>query len=109
MTVSTDSQECELNVTELRDNAKEATVLLKALANENRLMILCYLEGRELSVSQLNQCLDLSQSALSQHLAILRRDNLVRTRRESQTIYYSLNGDQARAVIQTLRSLYCTH
>ncbi|WP_078745254.1 ArsR/SmtB family transcription factor [Oceanospirillum multiglobuliferum] len=91
----------------MRDNAKEATALLKALANENRLMILCYLEGKELSVSQLNESLDLSQSALSQHLAVLRRDNLVKTRRESQTIYYSLNGDQASTIISTLHQMYC--
>ncbi|MBB1488812.1 winged helix-turn-helix transcriptional regulator [Oceanospirillum sp. D5] len=91
----------------MRDNAKEATALLKALANENRLMILCYLDGKELSVSELNESLDLSQSALSQHLAVLRRDNLVKTRRESQTIYYSLNGDRAGTVIRTLHQMYC--
>ncbi|SFX10668.1 ArsR/SmtB family transcription factor [Marinospirillum alkaliphilum] len=92
---------------ELRSNAKQATNLLKAMANENRLMILCYLDGRELSVSELNNCLDLSQSALSQHLAVLRRDNLVKTRRESQTIYYSLNGEEAKQVISTLHNMYC--
>ena len=92
---------------ELRANAQQATRLLKALANENRLMILCHLDGRELSVTELNQCLDLSQSALSQHLAVLRRDNLVSTRRESQTIYYSLNGEEAKRIISTLHDMYC--
>lgn len=91
----------------MRDNAKEATALLKALANENRLMILCYLNGKELSVSELNESLDLSQSALSQHLAVLRRDKLVKTRRESQTIYYSLSDDRATTMIQTLHQMYC--
>jgi len=91
----------------MRDNAKEATALLKALANENRLMILCYLEGKELSVSELNESLDLSQSALSQHLAVLRRDELVKTRRESQTIFYSLSGDRASNIIRTLHQMYC--
>ncbi|WP_245543195.1 ArsR/SmtB family transcription factor [Oceanospirillum maris] len=91
----------------MRDNAKEATALLKALANENRLMILCYLEGKELSVSELNESLDLSQSALSQHLAVLRRDELVKTRRESQTIFYSLNGDRASSIIRMLHQMYC--
>ncbi|SDN12223.1 ArsR/SmtB family transcription factor [Vreelandella arcis] len=78
------------------------TNLLKALANEKRLQILCLLAGKELSVTQINQQLALSQSALSQHLAILRRDHLVDTRRESQTIYYSLSSDSAKAIISTL-------
>lgn len=96
-----------LPVEQMRANASEAATLLKALANENRLLILCYLDGRELSVSELNQHLDLSQSALSQHLAVLRRDGLVKTRRSSQTIYYSLSGSAASRVIHTLHDLYC--
>ncbi|EWG99173.1 ArsR/SmtB family transcription factor [Halomonas sp. BC04] len=80
----------------------QATALLKALANDNRLRILCLLDDSELSVTELNQRLSLSQSALSQHLAILRREGLVTTRRASQTIYYSLQGDQAKALIETL-------
>ena len=94
-------------IEDLRSNAKQATNLFKALANENRLLILCYLDNQELSVSELNACLDLSQSALSQHLAVLRRDQLVKTRRESQTIYYSLNGEEAKQIIRTLHSMYC--
>jgi DNA-binding transcriptional ArsR family regulator len=83
----------------------EASALLKAMANDNRLRILCLLDGTELSVTELNQRLSLSQSALSQHLAILRRENLVSTRRESQTIYYSLHGKRARTLIEALGSL----
>ncbi len=90
----------------MQSNARGAAQLLKALANEKRLLILCYLDGKELSVSELNERLDLSQSALSQHLAVLRRDGLVTTRRESQTIYYSLAGDKARKVIHTLHTIY---
>ena len=82
------------------------THLLKALANEKRLQILCLLAEKELSVTQINQQLSLSQSALSQHLAILRRDQLVNTRRESQTIYYSLSSDSAKAIIATLAQHY---
>ncbi|SFU28048.1 ArsR/SmtB family transcription factor [Halomonas korlensis] len=82
----------------------QATALLKAMANDNRLRILCLLEGQELSVTELNQRLSLSQSALSQHLAILRREGLVSTRRASQTIYYSLSGNNARTVIDALGS-----
>lgn len=89
------------------DNAiAEATNLLKAMANENRLRILCLLDGAELSVSELNAKLALSQSALSQHLAILRREGLVATRRSSQTIYYSLQGDEARTIVETLARIY---
>lgn len=83
-----------------------ATNLLKAMANENRLRILCLLDETELSVSELNSRLALSQSALSQHLAILRREGLVNTRRSSQTIYYSLQGNEARIVVDTLATLY---
>lgn len=83
----------------------QATALLKALANDNRLRILCLLDGTELSVTELNRRLALSQSALSQHLAILRREGLVSTRRASQTIYYSLQGEQARAMVEALARL----
>ncbi|MBN8411317.1 metalloregulator ArsR/SmtB family transcription factor [Halomonas denitrificans] len=79
-----------------------ASGLLKAIANDNRLRILCLLEGHELSVTELNQRLSLSQSALSQHLAILRRAELVTTRRSSQTIYYSLNGESASIMIAAI-------
>lgn len=91
----------------MKQNAAEAAKLMRVLGNDSRLLILCYLDGKELSVSELNRCLDLSQSALSQHLAVLRRDGLVRTRRESQTIYYSLNGTTAISIIRTLHDLFC--
>lgn len=91
----------------MRENAADAARLMKALANDSRLMILCYLDSKELSVGELNESLDLSQSALSQHLAVLRRDGLVKTRRDSQTIYYSLNGDHARRIIATLHDMFC--
>ena len=96
-----------LNLQELQKHAKEASDLLKQLSNENRLMILCSLINTELSVSELNTMTPLSQSALSQHLASLRSAGLVQTRREAQTIYYSLCGDQATQVIKVLQSIYC--
>ncbi|MYL24089.1 ArsR/SmtB family transcription factor [Vreelandella massiliensis] len=86
---------------------EQATSLLKAMANEKRLQIVCLLLEKELSVTQINQQLALSQSALSQHLAILRRENLVNTRRESQTIYYSLTSDGAKAIVETLATRFC--
>lgn len=91
----------------MKQNAAAAAKLMRVLGNDSRLLILCYLDGKELSVSELNRCLDLSQSALSQHLAVLRRDGLVRTRRESQTIFYSLNGTTAITIIRTLHDLFC--
>lgn len=91
----------------MRENANRAAQLMKALGNESRLLILCHLDGKELSVSELNSRVELSQSALSQHLAVLRKDNLVKTRRESQTIYYSLQGDTAKRIIHTLHEMFC--
>ncbi len=96
-----------ISIERIRDSASQAAQLLKAMANENRLLILCHLDGKELSVSELNQHLDLSQSALSQHLAVLRRDGLVATRRASQTIYYSLSGEISTRIIGTLHDLFC--
>ncbi len=91
----------------LQANAREASRLLKALSNENRLLIMCQLVGGERSVGELVRLIGLSQSALSQHLAKLRHDSLVRTRRDAQTIYYSLASPEAEAVIATLYNLYC--
>ncbi len=91
----------------MRGHAGEAARLLKALANEKRLMLLCLLVEGERSVGELNAELDLSQSALSQHLAVLRADGLVDTRREAQTIYYSLAQGPAQRLIATLHGIYC--
>ncbi len=91
----------------MRQHADSASNLLKALANEKRLMILCLLAEHERPVHELNALLDLSQSALSQHLAILREENLVLTRREAQSIFYSLAPGPACEVIHTLHGIYC--
>jgi len=91
----------------MRAHAADAARLLKALGNEQRLMVLCWLVDGEHSVTELNARLDLSQSALSQHLAVLRGDGLVATRREAQTIYYSLVEGPAQRIINTLHGIYC--
>ncbi|WP_326539062.1 ArsR/SmtB family transcription factor [Pseudorhodoferax sp.] len=91
----------------MQAHAGEAARLLKALANERRLQVLCLLAGGERSVGDLNGLLDLSQSALSQHLAVLREEGLVQTRREAQTIHYSLAPGPAAAVMHTLHGIYC--
>lgn len=96
-----------MHIEKLQDSARRASALLKAMANQHRLMILCQLLPGEKSVGELERVIDLSQSALSQHLARLRHDGLVGTRRQAQTIFYSLAGAEAKAVIDTLYSLYC--
>lgn len=96
-----------MNPESMRAHAGEAAQLMRALANDKRLMLLCLLAEGERSVGELNAGVDLSQSALSQHLAVLREDGLVGTRREAQTIYYSLVDGPVRAVIETLHGIYC--
>ena len=95
------------SLADMQTHATQAANLLKALANENRLMIMCSLLGGELSVGELNARVPLSQSALSQHLASLRDAGLVSTRKEAQTVYYQVCGDEARKIIAVLHSIYC--
>ncbi len=97
----------EQSAAEMRIHAADAAGLMKALGNESRLMILCLLSEGEMSVGDLNANVDLSQSALSQQLARLRGEGLVKTRRESQTIYYSLAEGPVDRVIHLLHDLYC--
>lgn len=100
----------QLNVrpaSDMQEHAADAADLMKALGNESRLMILCMLTEGERSVSDLNEIIPLSQSALSQQLARLRQQGLVKTRRESQTIFYSLANGPADRVIHLLHDIYC--
>jgi DNA-binding transcriptional ArsR family regulator len=97
-----------MNLLEMEKNSVEAVMLLKAMANEKRLQILCILLEQELSVGELCEKLALSQSALSQHLAWLRKDQLVATRKEAQTVYYSLKSREVKAMIELLHRLYCS-
>lgn len=93
---------------EMMEHSAQAANMLKILSNEQRLLILCMLHERELNVSQLNAMLPkLSQSALSQHLSLLRKEDLVTTRRDSQTIYYSLSSNDVTKIIHVLHELYC--
>jgi DNA-binding transcriptional ArsR family regulator len=92
---------------QLEKNAHKASDLLGAMANTSRLMILCQLAGGERSVSDLQPMIGLSQSALSQHLAVLRRKRLVRTRRDGQSIYYSLASGEAASIMHTLHEQFC--
>ena len=87
--------------------AGNAAALLRTLANEKRLMIVCQLGGGELQAGALQEPLGLSQSALSQHLAVLREAGVVATRREAQTIWYRIADPAAVRVIETLAAIYC--
>lgn len=92
---------------ELRQNASKATAFLRGMANECRLLILCRLAESECSVTQLEEVLELSQSALSQHLAVLRRLGLVKQRRVARLHYYSLVSDEAKIIMATLYGKFC--
>lgn len=91
----------------MRPHAEDAATLLKALGNTQRLLILCNLADGELTVGELIARLPLSQSATSQHLAVLREQGVVSTRRVAQTIYYSLQPGPAARVIEVLHDIYC--
>lgn len=97
----------DVGVEALEDNAERAAVLLRSIGSKWRLLILCQLVKGEKSVGELERIIGLSQSALSQHLMVLRRNALVRTRRSAQMIFYSLNGTEVTAILSTLYGLYC--
>ena len=96
-----------MDVEDLRSRAGEAASFLKSIANDRRLIILCELVNGERTVGELEAVVGLSQSALSQHLARLRGARLVKTRRESQTIHYSLADSRVGEVIGVLHDVYC--
>ncbi len=92
---------------EMDAQAQAAADLLKAMANPQRLRVLCLLAEGERSVGEINAAVDLSQSALSQHLAVLREQGLVQTRREAQSIRYSLVAGPVTRLIHALHEIYC--
>lgn len=96
-----------LSLDQMRNSAAEATALLRSLAHEDRLMLLCQLSQEELCVSDLEERLGIYQPSLSQQLGVLRREGLVSTRREGKHIYYRVADDRVLAVLQTLYSLFC--
>jgi len=95
-------------IAELERKAADAAGLLKLLANENRLLILCRLaQSKELSVGELTEAVGVSQSALSQHLAMLREQGVVATRRDAQTVFYRLADPATTRLLGLLRDIYC--
>ena len=96
------------SLSELHDMASNACELLKAMSNKWRLMILCQLSEGEKTVGELQNLLGIGQSAVSQHLAILRREEIVDSRKHAQSIYYSLSSDQAIKIMATLHDVFCS-
>jgi DNA-binding transcriptional ArsR family regulator len=98
----------QIEIDRLAEQAGEAARLMKLLANERRLLVLCKLAGAgEMTVGTLAHTVGLSQSALSQHLALMRAEGLVRYRREGQTLHYSIADPTAERLLSTLREIYC--
>ncbi|WP_370690622.1 ArsR/SmtB family transcription factor [Parvibaculum sp.] len=96
------------DISKLAESAGEAARMLRLLANEKRLLVLCALAVKgEASVSELAAEADLGMSALSQHLAKLREDGLVATRKEAQTVYYRIDDPDAAKILKTLKDIYC--
>ncbi len=96
-----------MTLDEMARHAGDAAHFLKLMANPHRLMVLCHLLDSEMSVSEINRHVPLSQSALSQHLAVLRNSGMVSTRRDQQTIYYSLANRGVEAIIAELYEQFC--
>ena len=97
----------EKDVMALRDQAGQVSNMLKQLANQDRLLILCQLAEQEFNVSKIEQLTGIMQPTLSQQLTILRRAKLVITRREGKQIYYAIQDQRLMRLLQTLYQLYC--
>ncbi len=96
-----------LNLKKMLSSADKACALMKVLANRDRMMILCEISQHERCVSELEEKLEIYQPTLSQQLTVLRKEKLVKTRREGKQIYYSLESSQALAVIEVLYQQFC--
>ncbi|WGV98158.1 metalloregulator ArsR/SmtB family transcription factor [Vibrio sp. YMD68] len=96
-----------LDIKEMQSQAEDAANLLRVMAHPERLMVLCYLTEGEVGVAELMQHSNLSQSAFSQHLSVLRKCGLITSRKESQQVFYSLADPRAQALINSLHSVFC--
>ena len=96
------------DIERLQESAGQAAALLQAVGNPNRLLVLCLLIAQgEMSVGALNEAVDLSPSALSQHLARMREEGLVTYRREAQSLYYRIDNPNVAKLIATLKDIFC--
>ena len=98
-----------MELDKMQASAKSATDMLKLLGHPDRLMVLCQLKNGEASVGELSRMLNIKQSPLSQHLARMRHEGVVESRREAQTIYYRLSGDKVAQIVTVLYELYCAN
>lgn len=101
-------ENAEIDPKQMAIAADKASELMKTLGHKDRLMVLCHLIPGEKSVGELARLLDIPQSPLSQHLARMRKESLVTTRREAQTIYYSIASDEAARIVGLMHELYCS-
>lgn len=97
----------KIQIDDMLAAADDACALLKALANRHRLIIMCQLSEKARSVGELAALLNIRDSTVSQHLALLRKDGLVAARRDGQTIWYSISSASARELVRTLNRVYC--
>ncbi len=95
------------NMEDMVTHARNASDLLKALAHENRLMILCLLVDGEKSVTEIQETMDMRQPSVSQQLVRLKYDGIVKARRDGRTIYYSIGSEEAKRVVELLYDMYC--
>jgi DNA-binding transcriptional ArsR family regulator len=101
-------KETQFNPEQMASAAAEASELMRTLGHRDRLMVLCHLISGEKSVGELAGLLEIPQSPLSQHLARMRKEDLVTTRREAQTIYYSIASSEATRMVELMHELYCS-
>lgn len=100
-------QKSDIDLNQMARSANRASALMKTLGHKDRLMILCHLADGEKSVGEIADLLEISQSPLSQHLSRMRKEGMVDTRREAQTIYYSLKSGEASRIVEVLYELFC--
>lgn len=103
------NEEAQIDPKKMANAAQQASELMKTLGHKDRLMVLCHLTSGEKSVGELANLLDIPQSPLSQHLARMRKESLVTTRREAQTIYYSIASGEAESFVSLMHELYCSN
>jgi len=102
------TEEVTVDAGKMAKAAQQASELMKTLGHKDRLMVLCHLASGEKSVGELAELLDIPQSPLSQHLARMRKESLVKTRRQAQTIYYSISSGKAGRMVELMHELYCS-
>lgn len=102
------NEQAQIDPKKMASAAQKASDLMKTLGHRDRLMVLCHLTSGEKSVGELAGLLDIPQSPLSQHLARMRKEALVTTRREAQTIYYSIASGEAERFVSLMHELYCS-